>query len=368
MNNAEYLIELLKCAVTGSKISEPDADIDFEKIYKIAGKHNVQMTAYYGIKKLKYSLPVEASAKWENMHLHGISRSIRQLAELQNICETFAKEKIVHMPLKGSLIKHMYPSPDMRNMADMDILIKPEDADRVYDIMLGMGYTCEMKGNFHHDVYKKEPIYNIEVHVSLFDEADGMWDSYYKDVLDRTSAGRNEYERVLSHEDFYVYNIAHFAKHFQGGGSGIRSVMDIYIMNNAMPEMNMVYVYKQLEKLGLSDFYKKVTALEKYWFEDGRFSEEIEETAKYVLSSGTYGTVYNSVKNEINKNGRFKGFWFNVFPPLERMKFTFPFLKKMPVFLPFCWVARWFFAIVTKPDKVLRKIKYVVRASREMEK
>lgn len=39
----------------------------------------------------------------------------------------------------------------------------------------------------------------------------------------------------------------------------------------------------------------------------------------------------------------------------------------MPVFLPFCWVARWFIAIVTKPDKVLRKIRYVVRASRKME-
>lgn len=35
-----------------------------------------------------------------------------------------------------------------------------------------------------------------------------------------------------------MYNIAHFSKHFQGGGSGIRSVMDIYIMNNAMPDMN----------------------------------------------------------------------------------------------------------------------------------
>ena len=81
----------------------------------------------------------------------------------------------------------------------------------------------------------------------------------------------------------------------------------------------------------------------------------------------TTSPMYNSVKNEIKKNGRIKGFWLNVFPPLERMKFTFPFLKKMPVFLPFCWVARCFFAIVTKPDKVLRKIRYVVRASREME-
>lgn len=80
-----------------------------------------------------------------------------------------------------------------------------------------------------------------------------------------------------------MYNIAHFSKHFQGGGSGIRSVMDIYIMNNAMPDMNMVYVYKQLEKLGLSDFYKKVTALEKYWFEDGRFST-LEKSRFIVLS------------------------------------------------------------------------------------
>lgn len=366
MNNTEYLIELLKCAVTGSEISEPDESIDFEKIYEIAGRHNVQMTAYYGIKKLKSSLPAEIGAKWENMHLHGISRSIRQLAELKKICDVFTKEKIVHMPLKGSLIKHMYPSPDMRNMADMDILIKPEDADRVYDIMMEMDYTCEMKGKFHHDVYMKEPIYNIEIHVSLFDEGDGVWDSYYKDILDRTSAGQNEYERVLSHEDFYVYNIAHFAKHFQEGGSGIRSVMDIYIMNNAMPDMNMVYVNEQLEKLELSDFYKKVTALEKYWFEGGKLSGEIGETADYVLSSGTYGTVYNSVKNQIKRNGRFKGFLINAFPPVERMQFTFPFLKKVPVLLPLCWIARWFISIVTKPDKVLRKIKYVVRASREV--
>lgn len=366
MNNTEYLIELLKCAVTGSEISEPDESIDFEKIYEIAGRHNVQMTAYYGIKKLKSSLPAEIGAKWENMHLHGISRSIRQLAELKKICDVFAKEKIVHMPLKGSLIKHMYPSPDMRNMADMDILIKPEDADRVYDIMMEMGYTCEMKGKFHHDVYMKEPIYNIEIHVSLFDSYDGVMDDYYKDILDRTSTGQNEYERVLSHEDFYVYNIAHFAKHFHEGGSGIRSVMDIYIMNKAMQDMDMDYVYAQLEKLGLSEFYKKVTTLEKFWFEDGEFSQKIGETADYILSSGTYGTVYNSVKNQIKRNGHFKGFMLNAFLPYNKMIISFPFLKKAPVLLPFCWVARWFIALVTKPNKVLRKIKYVVRASREV--
>lgn len=366
MNNQEYLIELLKCAVTGSGVSEPDESIDFEQIYKIAERHNVQTAAYYGIKKLKSSLPDKTCAEWEKIHFQGISRSVRQLAELKNISEAFAKEKIVHMLLKGSLIKHMYPSPDMRNMADMDILIKSEDADRVYDIMLGMGYTCEMKDKSHHDVYIKEPIYNIEIHVSLFDSFDGVWDRYYKDILERTSAGQNEYERVLSHEDFYVYNMVHFAKHFQNSGSGIRSIMDIYVMKNAMPDMDMDYVNKQLEKLELTDFYRKVTALEEYWFEDGKFSQKVGETADYVLRSGTYGIMYNLVSNQIKNKGIFKAFMFNAFLPYYRMRNMFPILRKMPFLLPFCWVARWINAIVTKPQIVLQKMKYVVKMERKV--
>ena len=48
-------------------------------------------------------------------------------AELNNVCDVFTKEKLVHIPLKGSIIKNMYPSTDMRSMSDMDILIKRED-------------------------------------------------------------------------------------------------------------------------------------------------------------------------------------------------------------------------------------------------
>lgn len=368
MNNDEYLIELLKCAVAGGDVSEPDENIDFKQIYKTAERHKVQETVYYGIKKIMSRLPAETCAEWEKVHFYGISRSVRQLAELKNICEAFTREKIVHMPLKGSIIKHMYPSPDMRNMADMDILIKPEDADRVYDIMMGMGYTCELKGVYHHDIYIKEPIYNIEIHVSLFDSYDGVWDSYYKDILQRSSAGQNEYERVLSHEDFFVYNMVHFAKHFQNSGSGIRSIMDIYVMKNAMSDMDMAYVNKQLKKLELTDFYRKVTALEEYWFEDGKFSKEVGETADYVLTSGTYGTVYNAVKNQVKNKGRFRAFLYNAFLPYYKMTISFPFLKKMPFLLPFCWIARWVIALVTKPQIVLRKVRYVAKAGKEVKK
>ncbi len=45
----------------------------------------------------------------------------------------------MHVPLKGSIIKNMYPSIDMRTMSDMDILIKREDAKKVHDILIEMG-------------------------------------------------------------------------------------------------------------------------------------------------------------------------------------------------------------------------------------
>ena len=105
MNNGEYLIGLLANVVAGKPLPEPDDNIDLLKVYEIAEKHSVQTTAYYGIKKLQCAISSEALSKWEEAHLRGLSVSIRFKAELNNVCDVFTKEKLVHMPLKGSIIK-----------------------------------------------------------------------------------------------------------------------------------------------------------------------------------------------------------------------------------------------------------------------
>lgn len=61
----------------------------------------------------------------------------------------------------------------------MDILIKREDEKKVHDILIGMGYTCDMYDISHQDVYFKDPIYNIEIHTSLFDDGDGV--TFYRE-------------------------------------------------------------------------------------------------------------------------------------------------------------------------------------------
>ena len=177
----------------------------------------------------------------------------------------------------------------------------------------------------------------------------------------------NEYARLMTDEDFYVYNVAPFAKHFQLGGSGIRSVMDMYIMKKSLTGMDMAYVNAEFSKLGLTEFYTKASKLVDYWFGDGELTADVKDMADYILSSGTYGNLYNAYTNQLEKKGRFRMFMYNAFPPLNKMLYTFPFLKKVPWLLPFCWIARWFYAIFTKPKNVVTKVKMFARVSKDVE-
>lgn len=74
-----------------------------------------------------------------------------------------------------------------------------------------------------------------------------------------------------------------------------------------------------------------------------------------------------SIYKQLEKKGRFRMFMYNAFPPLNKMLYTFPFLKKVPWLLPFCWIARWFYAIFTKPKNVVTKVKMFARVSKDVE-
>ena len=66
---------------------------------------------------------------------------------------------------------------------------------------------------------------------------------------------------------FYIYHLAHFAKHFYEMGSGIRSVMDIYVYLRAFgKEMDIRYIERELKTLELYEFGKQMRNLSLFWF------------------------------------------------------------------------------------------------------
>jgi len=100
-----------------------------------------------------------------------VRKNILLDAERTAIFERFEQQGIWYMPLKGSILKELYPENGMREMADNDILYDSTKQAEVKKIMLSMGYSAESVGKSHHDVYMKPPVLNFELHTLLFGAA-----------------------------------------------------------------------------------------------------------------------------------------------------------------------------------------------------
>ena len=72
-----------------------------------------------------------------------IRKNILLDAERVKILKRLESEKIWYMPLKGALLKNLYPKLGMRQMSDNDILCDSNYRARIKTIMLDMGFTCE---------------------------------------------------------------------------------------------------------------------------------------------------------------------------------------------------------------------------------
>lgn len=69
-------------------------------------------------------------------------------------------------------------------------------------------------------------------------------------------------------EDFYIYMMAHMAKHFYKRGCGIRNLVDIYVfLEKFGGEMNADYLQKQFAGLGLTAFTEHMEKLARIWLQ-----------------------------------------------------------------------------------------------------
>ena len=263
----------------------------------------------------------------------------------------FERQGIWYMPLKGSVLKAIYPETGMREMADNDILFDKSRQADVVKIMTDNGYKAEVVGKSNHDVFKKPPVLNFEMHTALFGEShDEKFYEYYREPLRLMIKDEgNGYGYHFSDNDFYVYMTAHEYKHFSGGGTGIRSLLDCYVYVRAK-ELDFDYIEKQLEALGIADFEKKRRKLALKVFANGDvsdLSEDEKELLHRYLYSGTYGTMENSIKSRIEKQYKKTGTrskWTyirsRVFPDLKTMTAACPFVNNNPLLYPAGFVVR----------------------------
>lgn len=386
-NTIDIIIYLAACAL---KDIVPDKEIiktvDFEKLYKKAIRHSMTVITYMALEKGGFIsesyMSAELIAKWEVYKSREIQKILLLEAERSRIQWRMEQMGIWYMPLKGIILKNMYPRLGMRQMADVDILFDKKYQRVIKDLMVERGYEAKYYGKTNHDIYMKKPFYNFEFHRELFGpKSKESWILYYENIKDRLKKNEeNNYGYYFSDEDFYIYMIMHTYKHFSDSGTGIRSLMDIYVyIENKGKQLDWNYINHELEFLEVAEFEKlsktlsyKIFATPEH-FSEIDLSKEEESMLEYMETSGTYGTKKNQVQKKleeiqqdskpITRKTKFKFYINRIFPDMEWYKHYQPFCYKHRWATPFFWVYRVIRAVLFRRDNIRRDINAVEKTS-----
>ena len=366
--NTEYndMIYLVACAVN-SQVPDKDrvSAMDLDSLYKACKRHTLRATVFTALK----SAGTEHSDFFQAYN-KAVRKNILFDSEREAITSEMEKQGIWYLPLKGAILKELYPQIGMREMSDNDILYDSSRQNDLKNIMLSRGYTAESVGDSYTDVYKKPPVLNMEMHRALFLFGhDEKLFRYYEDMSRLMKRDDDkQYGYHFSDEDFYVYMTAHEYRHHIGGGTGIRSLVDCYVFMKAKEgTIDKSYIAEQFRQLGIEDYAQKRLSLAMKLFSSAdtlSLTESEEEELKHYLLFGTYGTINNvgesSIKRYVEKSGsRSKaGFIMSrLFPSMEFMKHHYSFFYKTKVLLPVGYVWRWIKGLSVNREKFRAEMK-----------
>jgi hypothetical protein len=362
MNDTQKnLVYLLSCAVNGiMPDSERIQNMNLDRLYKWADFHYVRGAVCIALNRAGIE-----DKQFHQAYKKAVRKNIYLDMERSAIIADFEKRGIWYMPLKGSVLKDLYPENGMREMSDNDMLFDADKQEQTKEIMLSHGYAAEHYGVSNHDVYMKPPVLNYELHTALFGKshAEPLY-KYYADVkrLLRKDEG-NGYGYHFSDEDFYVFMTAHEWKHYNGGGTGIRSLLDCYVYCKVKSDtLDWDYITEQCQQLEIADYEQERRALAvKVFSSDAlpNLTESEQEMLMYYLTSGTYGTFDNRMKKKLKDQTKAGYILSQMFPPMSHMKRSVKFVGKCPVLYPVGIVYRWGRILLIRRDTLKKTIKAV---------
>lgn len=353
-NAGAIIVKFIGSEVCGSTLSlpcnSPITDKDLAEMYSIAKKHDI---AHILSSALINNGLLTASAM-ENVYREQVYSTLyryeNQCYAFDKVCDVLEKEKIKYIPLKGAVIKEIYPQPWMRTGCDIDILVHEEDVENAAKIIVeSLGYKCSGKGKHDVQILSTENIY-VELHFSLLEEdaspaiskvLDKAWD-YAKPYEDCKS--RYELDDAM----FYFYHIAHMAKHFTGGGCGIRPFLDLWLIEKSK-NYDTAETAALLKKAKLTDFAKAVRKLSRVWFSGEEHDRVTKIMEEFIFSGGCFGSKETIMLSEQQKaGGRIKHILSRIFIPYDDLKGQYPIIKKYKFLTPICEICRIFTLIFGK--------------------
>lgn len=358
----QILVEILADFVNGRSV-RCLPDVSLEALYETAQKHNVAgIAAAMLLPVLKEQKKEDAYRTFQEVYMATVYRSVLLEEEVKAFAARMEEAQVPYAFFKGCELRDLYPTPELRTMGDVDVLVRDEDMARTAAVLRELGYRKEEGGSAVW-VLKKDR-FSYEVHRRLafgtyWNKVD--YEGYFAGAFSRLIPGEGS-RRFFSPEDHFVFLCFHLAKHLNSSGAGIRMVMDLALFLKAYRErMDWGYIREQLAKLGMDRFAATVLQASGAWFgipeqRDPAASQAdpgtLEELKYYIMTGGIFGferdesirRLRSGISGRTEKASfliRAKALWRIAFPKKKHMIYFLPALERHPVLLPLAWVKRW---------------------------
>lgn len=343
MNTETLLFALLRAAVCGETITDEVKNACTEEnliqVCALAQKHDLAHLIGHAVGNL--GLPEsDILMKLKQLAIQAVYRYVKQDCEFERICQMLEQAQIPFIPLKGAVIRKLYPEPWMRTSCDIDILIHESDLEKAIDLLTSvLQYSTDHKKNYHDvSLFSKQGVH-LELHFSIQETMENIdrllsrvWDYAYPIT---------QCKHALQNEFLAFHLIAHMSYHFTGGGCGIRPFLDIFLLRK-QKKYDEFMLRGYLAQCGIEKFYDSALDLINVWFQGGTSTALTDRMEHYLLSGGTYGSQEQRIAVRQQRQGGRLGYLLSrVFMPYRVLKIRYRVLERYPILFPILQVYRW---------------------------
>lgn len=350
------IVTLLRSALKNETLALP-AGFDLSGAVPILLEHHLVGMAVRGIARCGVSRSNPAVQQLTAVFCKTVAASRLQLQQLNVVFSLFQENGIEYMPVKGAILKKIYPQSELRVMGDADVLIRQDQYPAIRELLSSLGLQEDAENDHEYVWHGGE--FNLELHKRLVPSHDKDYFAYYGDGWKFAKRVGQSSEFCMSPEDHFIFLLVHFAKHYRNASINAKNVCDFWVQRKAYPELDEAYICAELEKLKLLDFYKNILELLDVWFEGAASTATTDLITNTVFQGGLYSqltvSIIKSSKEEkaISKS-KYQLIWKKLFPAARVLAKEHPVLKKHPVLLPFFWVAQWFELLFFRHDRIKR--------------
>jgi hypothetical protein len=198
-------------------------------------------------------IPEVTSAKLEQTYFMSLHRNMVLYEHFRNAVKVFINEGISVMALKGiALAESVYKDIGLRQMTDIDLLLKEDEVERCWNLLRNMGYQYNdhKKTEFHKSLTEKKHLpslshkgISIELHYKTFLNSRGhkidireYWDRAQQTQLAGVSL------KKLCPEQQVQHTCMHLDEHYSVGKPQLHSFVDISeVISQNKDEFNWDY-------------------------------------------------------------------------------------------------------------------------------